>query len=462
VDSGIVFDAELIRRFDGRGPRYTSYPTADRFVDTFGAHTYRAYAARRNTGGLERDLALYVHLPFCRSSCFYCACSRIATNDDLRAGRYLEYLAREIDMQWRLFSDDARVGEMHWGGGTPTYYDLATLQTLWGRFAARFELAAGGDYSIEVDPRTVTVDSIGGLREIGFNRVSFEVQDFDPDVQRAVNRLQGEEETLGLIAAARRAGFPSVNVDLIYGLPKQTPASFDRTLDRVIAARPGRVAIYSYEHLPETFKPQQRIAEADLPGPEGRLQLLALAVDRLGTAGYEYIGMDHFALPEDALAVAQRQGRLRRGFQGYTTAPDRDLVGLGVSAIGAVGPSYSQNFRAVDDYYLRLDRGELPIMRGVELSLDDLMRRTVIQELMCHFTASKEVVSIAYLVDFDIYFAPELEALRELETAGLVALERSRIDVTPKGRFLIRRICMVFDRYLRGGPADRAPQSRVV
>jgi oxygen-independent coproporphyrinogen-3 oxidase len=350
---------------------------------------------------------------------------------------------------------------MHWGGGTPTWFDTATLRGLWSRLAGSFQLAADGEYSIEVDPRTVEPDAVGELRRIGFNRVSFGVQDFDPEVQRAVNRVQGEERTLETIAAARRSGFSSINVDLIYGLPKQTLAGFERTLARVIAARPERIALYNYAHLPHVFKPQRRIAAADLPAPEVRVQILALAVDCLGGAGYDYIGMDHFALPDDALAVAQRQGRLRRGFQGYTACAERDLVGLGVSAIGAIGASYSQNFRALDEYYLRLDRDELPIMRGMVLDSDDLTRRAVIQELMCHFTLSKEAISIAYLVDFDEYFAAELDALREFEALGMVALERGRLDVTPRGRFLVRRICMVFDRYL-AGPQDGGRYSRVI
>jgi oxygen-independent coproporphyrinogen-3 oxidase len=452
--NSIEFDAGLIRRFDRQGPRYTSYPTADRFVTTFDAETYRACCARRNAAGPERGLALYVHLPFCRDVCFYCACNKIVTRDNARTVRYLDYLMREIELQGALFSEDSRVGEMHWGGGTPTYYDAGVLQALWNKLAARFQLASDGEYSIEVDPRSAGADSIAALRAIGFNRVSFGVQDFDPDVQRAVNRIQSEERILEVMAAARRAGFSSINVDLMYGLPKQTLASFDRTLARVIALRPDRIALYNYAHLPELFKPQKRIAAADLPAPETRLELLALAIELLGAAGYEYIGMDHFALPDDALAVAQRQGRLRRGFQGYTASVERDLVGLGVSAIGSIGASYSQNFRALDDYYLRLDRGELPVMRGIALTPDDLLRRAVIHELMCHFAVSKQAMSVAYLVDFDSYFASELEEVREFEKVGLVRLEPGWVSVTPKGRFLVRRICMIFDRYLAGAPGD--------
>jgi oxygen-independent coproporphyrinogen-3 oxidase len=445
----IEFDADLLRRLDRTGPRYTSYPTADHFVEAFDGAAYGAWAGRRNIGGVQRPLALYVHLPFCRDICFYCACNKIVTRDAGKAARYLDYLGKEIDAQAVLFRDDPRVIQMHWGGGTPTYYDIDTLATLFARIAGRFDLAPGGEYSIEVDPRTVDAAAMQSLRGMGFNRVSFGVQDFDPRVQAAVHRLQGEEKTLEVIDAARRAGFESVNVDLIYGLPRQAAASFEATLGRVTAARPDRIALYSYAHLPHLFKSQRRIAGGDLPSPEDKLQLLGLAIRLLTRAGYVYIGMDHFALPEDALAVAQRQGRLHRNFQGYSVLADADQVGLGVSAIGAVGPTYSQNHRALEDYYDTLDRGELPVMRGVELTADDLVRRAVIQALMCQFTLSWESIEVAYLVDFDRYFAAELEELREHERMGLVSLDGSWITVSAKGRLLIRAICMVFDRYLR-------------
>ncbi|MCC7484342.1 MAG: oxygen-independent coproporphyrinogen III oxidase [Burkholderiales bacterium] len=457
----IDFDPDLVRRLDRQGPRYTSYPTADRFVEAFDAATYRAWTARRNPGGLDRGLALYVHLPFCSDVCFYCACNKIITRDRARGARYLDYLGREIALQGALFGEDRRVGEMHWGGGTPTWHGVHELAALWRRVGEHFELEAGGEYSIEVDPRTVTPESVAALRAIGFNRVSFGVQDFDPEVQAAVHRVQSEEATLATIEAARAAGFVSVNVDLIYGLPRQTLMSFNRTLARVTAARPDRVALYNYAHLPAQFKPQRRIAQADLPHAETKLKLLALAVERLGAAGYAYIGMDHFALPHDALAVAQRHRRLRRNFQGYTACADRDLVGLGVSAIGGIGPTYSQNFRTLEKYYGRLDGSELPVMRGVELGADDLVRRAVIQELMCHFTLCLESISLAYLIDFERYFAAELKELRELETLGLVSLEPGWLSVTPRGRFLVRRVCMVFDRYLARG-ADGGRFSRVI
>jgi len=458
---GIEFDAGLVRRFDRNGPRYTSYPTADRFAASFDAAAYAAWAGRRSIGGSERPLALYVHLPFCRDVCFYCACNKIVTRNAGKAAQYLEYLAREIDMQAALFSGDRRITQMHWGGGTPTYHDLEDLRALFLRLEERFDFSPRGEYSIEADPRTVDAAAVHTLHEMGFNRVSFGVQDFDPKVQVAVHRLQSEQETCGVIEAARQEGFESVNVDLIYGLPKQTLLSFDDTMARILKLKPDRVAIYNYAHLPHVFKPQRRIGDGDLPSPETRLELLGLAIRQMEAAGYVHLGMDHFALPGDALAVAQRQGRMHRNFQGYSAIADADLVGLGVSAIGAIGPTYSQNHRALEDYYRELDGGRLPVMRGVLLSPDDLLRRSVIQALMCNFALSKQALEVAYLIDFDSYFSVELAELREFEDLGLVTLKDDWLGVTAKGRFLIRSICMVFDRYLRQG-RDSPRYSRVV
>ena len=456
------FDAELVRRFGHRGPRYTSYPTADRFVEAFGPEAYRASVARRNTGGAQRSLALYVHLPFCRDLCFYCACNKIVTRDTGKAARYLEYLTREIDMQAALFREDTRVSHMHWGGGTPTFYGVSDLAVLWNTIGSRFNVMPDACCAIEVDPRSVDGAVVAELRAIGFNRISLGIQDFDRQVQLAINRVQDEEHTLSVLEAARRASFTSINADLIYGLPKQTPASFERTLLQVISAAPDRIALYAYAHLPAAFKAQKHmIPDGDLPSPEERLQLFGLALGRLGMAGYLHIGMDHFARPHDELAVAQRQGLLRRDFQGYSTGVECDLAGLGVSAIGAVGPTYSQNHRFLKDYYDRLDRGELPIMRGIELDRDDLVRRAVIQALMCQFALSREAVGAAYLIDFDRYFAPELEALREFQDCGLLELDEDWLTITPKGRFVIRGICAVFDRYLQHN-GDGGRYSRLI
>ncbi|MEK6594364.1 MAG: oxygen-independent coproporphyrinogen III oxidase, partial [Pseudomonadota bacterium] len=398
---------------------------------------------------IRRALSIYVHLPFCSTICFYCACNKLVTRDKTKGAKYLEYLAKEIALQGPLFSDDPLVQQMHWGGGTPTFYSAEQLSGLFSLLRRHFEFAADGEYSIEIDPRTVDEAAVAALREMGFNRMSLGVQDFDPEVQRAVNRVQSEEQTMSVMRAARQAGFLSINVDLIYGLPRQTLPTFNRTLARVVEARPDRIAVYNYAHLPTRFKPQRRIEEADLPSAEIKLKLLALAAQRLTEAGYAYIGMDHFALPEDALVLAQLGGRLHRNFQGYSTHADCDLAAFGMSAIGGLGPTYSQNHRDLEGYYDSLDRDELPIVRGVELNADDLLRRTVIQALMCHFVLSKEAIGLSYLIDFNVYFADELAELHELERMGLLSLDDCWIHVTPKGRALIRSICMVFDKYLR-------------
>ncbi len=457
----IDFDADLVHRYDRSGPRYTSYPTADRFVEAYGEGAYRGWAERRNIGGIERPLALYVHLPFCRDVCFYCGCNKIVTRNAEKAAGYLTYLGSEIELQAELFREDPRVTRMHWGGGTPTYYEMGRLRWLFDQIASRFAFMSRGEYSIEVDPRAADAATMEALGGMGFNRVSFGVQDFDPAVQAAVHRVQSEECTRAVIEAARRAGFESVNMDLIYGLPRQTLESLDATLAKVIAMRPDRIAFYNYAHLPATFKPQRRINEADLPAADAKLKLLGLAIARFTEAGYCYIGMDHFALPGDELATAQRQGRLHRDFQGYSTRAEADLVGLGVSAIGALGPTYSQNHRDLESYYECLDRGELPIMRGIELTPDDLVRRAVIHGLMCNFALSKEAIEIAYLVDFDRYFETELGELREFEKEGMLVAGDEWITVSPRGRFMIRSICTVFDKYLRAGRA-RGRYSRAI
>ncbi|HVS27790.1 MAG TPA: oxygen-independent coproporphyrinogen III oxidase [Burkholderiales bacterium] len=457
----VEIDLELIRRFDQLGPRYTSYPTADRFVEAFGADAYESWLARRNVGGISRPLALYVHLPFCSTLCYYCGCNKIVTRDRSKGVTYLKYLTQEIALQASALGDRVEVAQMHWGGGTPNFFTLDQVAELSEQLRDHFDFDIEGEYSIELDPRSADAGYVTGLREFGFNRVSLGVQDFDPDVQRAVHRIQSEAQTLEVIAAARDNGFRSVNIDLIYGLPKQTLVSFERTLERVIAAEPDRIAVYNYAHIPTLFKPQRRIRESDLPASDVRLKLLALAIRCLTAAGYQYIGMDHFAKADDSLAVAQRQGRLHRNFQGYSTHADCDLLALGVSAIGNVGPTYSQNFRALQDYYDALDRNTLPIMRGLELSADDLLRRAVIDALMCHFVLTKQSFAISYLVDFNRYFESELNELREFEQLGLVKLGDAEIRITPKGRLLVRNICMVFDRYLRQD-RERRHYSRVI
>jgi oxygen-independent coproporphyrinogen-3 oxidase len=461
VSASLVIDPGSIRKYGGSGPRYTSYPTADRFVEAFDAAAYRHWLRNRNVGGFARPLGLYVHLPFCGTICYYCACNKIVTKDHGRSAKYLKYLQREIRILADCLGDDRAIGQMHWGGGTPTFLSDAELAELMRMLRSEFDFAASGEYAIEIDPRTVTQERVALLARLGFDRMSLGVQDFDPEVQRAIHRVQGFDETQAVIRAARQHGFRSVNVDLIYGLPKQTLEGFSRTLDQVIRCDPDRIALYSYAHLPTLFKPQRRIAEADMPPPETKLELLTTAISRLDSAGYAYIGMDHFAKPEDDLAVAQRQGRLTRNFQGYSAAGDADILGLGVSAISTVGPVHAQNVKTLDEYYGRLDSGALPVMRGIELGADDLVRRAVIQALACHFEVSKEAIAIAHLIDFDRYFSVELAELKEMEKESLVTVSHEWITVTPQGRLLVRAICAVFDRYLRADHA-RSRYSKII
>jgi oxygen-independent coproporphyrinogen-3 oxidase len=450
AQSTVDFDAGLIARLSTSGPRYTSYPTADRFSDSFGYRDYLHAVADRRTRGNARPLSLYLHIPFCDTVCYYCACNKIVTKNREKAATYLAYLKREVEMQGALFAGVNEVEQLHFGGGTPTYLSDAQMGELMEHLRRCFRFASdeAGEYSIEVDPRTVSAGRVHSLRAQGFNRISLGVQDFDAGVQKAVNRIQPEEETRAIIAAARGAGFRSVSIDLIYGLPKQTPATMAATLDKVVAADPDRIAVYHYAHLPHLFKPQRRILDADMPDSDVKLRMLQLCIERLSAAGYVYIGMDHFAKPDDDLAVAQRQGRLHRNFQGYSTHADADLVSCGVSAIGAVGTTYSQNVKTLDAYYDALDRNELPVSRGTRLNMDDVLRRTVIQKLMCQFELSISVIEQAFPVVFRQYFAAELEQLAAMQADGLVSVNGDWISVSGKGRLLIRNICMVFDRYL--------------
>jgi oxygen-independent coproporphyrinogen III oxidase len=445
----LIVDLELIRRLDKNGPRYTSYPTADRFVETYNAESYCKWVAKREIAGNVRPLSLYIHIPFCNTLCFYCACNKVITKNKNKAGEYVRYLIKEMAMQAMLLGPDQVVEQLHFGGGTPTFLSDDEIKLVMTAIRQHFRLVKDGEYSIEIDPRKVSNETIALLGQAGFNRISIGVQDFDDKVQSAVNRIQSEEETLRVIHAARANGFKSVSIDLIYGLPKQTLEGFGVTLDKVIAANPDRLSIYNYAHMPTLFKPQRRIHEEDLPAPQVKLDILDMAVNKLTSAGYVYIGMDHFAKPEDELAVAQRLGKLHRNFQGYSTHSDCDLVALGLSSIGKIGPTYSQNYRELEDYYAALDRDVLPIMRGMELNADDLLRRAIIQALMCHFEFTKESFNKAYQIEFDKYFATELKELREYEREGLLEISPQSIKVTPKGRMLIRNICMVFDKYLR-------------
>jgi oxygen-independent coproporphyrinogen-3 oxidase len=460
VPAAAPLSTALLRQFDVAGPRYTSYPTADRFVDAFDADDYAlALQGRRDAGASAAPLSLYVHIPFCESLCYYCACNKIVTKHHEKATQYLAYLAREVRLQVAQLGRGTTVSQLHLGGGTPTFLNNAELGQLLGMLHEAFVFLPGGERSIEIDPRTVDAARLAHLASLGFNRLSFGVQDFDAEVQKAVHRIQPAHQVFDLMAEARALGFQSINVDLIYGLPRQNEASFDRTMAQVCELRPDRIALYAYAHLPERFKPQRRIAADELPDAAARVQMLARAVATLAEAGYVYIGMDHFALPNDPLAVAKREGRLHRDFQGYSTQPDGDLVALGVSAIGRIGSTYSQNAKTIDGYYDLLDQGRLPVVRGLALSRDDVLRRSVIMALMCRGHVNFDAMGEAHRVDFRHYFVTEFAALGPLAAQGLVRMTDHDIDVTPQGWFVVRAIAMVFDRYCR---ENRTRFSRVV
>jgi oxygen-independent coproporphyrinogen-3 oxidase len=449
-----VITPELLTRFDVPGPRYTSYPTADRFVEAFGESQYVQALQMRQSGafGQQLPLSLYVHIPFCESLCYYCACNKIITKHKERAADYLRYLSKEVELHTLHLGQGQAVSQLHLGGGTPTFLSDAQLRQLMAMLRQNFDFVPGGEYSVEVDPRTVTEQRLAVLAELGFNRLSFGVQDFDTAVQKAVHRLQPAEQVFALVDASRRLGFESVNVDLIYGLPLQTPESFDRTLAQVNRLRPDRIALYAYAHLPERFKPQRRIHANELPTGAAKVAMLSRSLDALTDAGYVYIGMDHFALPDDALAVAKRQGRLHRNFQGYSTQADCDLIALGVSSIGRIGSTYSQNAKTMEEYCDLLDQGHFPVVRGLALTRDDLIRRSVIMAIMCQGHLQYEAINLAWLIDFKTLFAKEMAQLQEMQAQGLVTLSAAGIQVTAIGWFLVRGVAMVFDRYVQ---ADR-------
>ena len=442
---------ELLRQYDVSGPRYTSYPTADRFVEAFFATDYVQALQQRRGGAaaLALPLSLYIHIPFCESLCYYCACNKIITKHHEKAAEYLRYLTREVELHTALIGTGQSVSQLHLGGGSPTFLSDDELRGLMAMLKRNFSFAPGGEYSIEIDPRTIDDKRLDTLAELGFNRLSFGVQDFDLAVQKAVHRVQPAEQVFALVAAARARGFESINVDLIYGLPMQSPESFDRTLAQVVELKPDRIALYAYAHLPERFKPQRRINTVELPSGGAKISMLSRSMAAFMGAGYVYVGMDHFALPDDALAVAKRQGRLHRNFQGYSTQPDCDLIALGVSSIGRIGATYSQNAKTLEEYYDALDHGNFPVVRGLALTRDDLVRRAVIMALMCQGQVQFESIDLAYLIEFRSYFAKELEALQALAEQGLVVLEDSGIQVTAKGWFFVRAVAMVFDRYLQ-------------
>ncbi len=459
-----VISDELLRRLDVPGPRYTSYPTADRFSEAFGPEDYRQALRDRaqgtNVGGVG-PLSLYVHVPFCEQVCYYCACNKVITKHHDRAAEYLDALEQEIALHVAELGAGQAVSQLHLGGGSPTFLSDDELKRLMAALRAAFRVVAGAEISIEVDPRTASPERLRALAAMGFNRISFGVQDFDPAVQQAVHRVQSFESVRDLVRAARECGFESINADLIYGLPKQTPASFERTIAQIAELRPDRIALYAYAHLPARFKPQRRIDAAELPPPEHRIRMLGGAISGFIGHGYTYIGMDHFALPGDALAAAKRQGRLHRNFQGYSTQPDCDLIALGVSSIGRMGATYSQNAKTLPEYYEALRAGRFPTQRGLALNRDDLLRRAVIMAIMCQGRVDFESIENAHLIRFREHFAAELEALKPLVDGGLVELDDDGIQVTETGWFFVRGVAVVFDRYLQGN-ASRERFSRIV
>lgn len=451
----LVFNNDLIKKYDKSGPRYTSYPTAIQFSENFREQDYFEQAKLSN----ERNtpLSLYFHIPFCDTICYYCGCNKIVTKNRNHAQPYLEAVYKELVLQGSLFKATRIVRQLHWGGGTPTFISHEQMTELMQQTRRHFTLLDddSGEYSIELDPREVTTSSINLLRKLGFNRISLGVQDFNPKVQQAVNRIQSYKETRDVILAARKNEFHSISLDLIYGLPFQTVESFSETVDKVLELEPDRLSVFNYAHLPEMFKTQRQINSDDLPSAENKLAILQHVTNKLIDAGYEYIGMDHFAKPTDELAIAQRERKLYRNFQGYSTNSDCDLVALGITSIGKVADSYSQNIKTIKEYTDVIESGHLPVFRGITLSQDDVLRREVINQLICHFELNFKEIENTFAINFPDYFAGELEQLREMETDSLLELTKDKISVLPEGKLLIRNICMVFDIYLKKNEGQR-------
>ena len=447
----VLFDRSLIEQYNQSGPRYTSYPTAPHFHETFGPTVFRQEVTEYLNKKLQRPLSLYVHIPFCDTVCYYCACNKVVTPDRSRAERYLQSLLREVALMGDLFGKERCVMQLHLGGGTPTYLNMEQLSRLQTALNDHFCLMDddSGEYGIEVDPREMPKGAIQALRQLGFNRISLGVQDLDENVQKAVNRIQPLELSTRVVNEARQAGFHSINLDLIYGLPLQSKRSFCHTLETVIhELDPDRLAVFNYAHLPQYFMPQRRVKPEQLPSAEEKLRILEATIRILTESGYVYVGMDHFAKPGDELAVAHRQGLLHRNFQGYTTHGDCDLLGMGSSSISQVGPFYAQNLKELESYYERIDAGELAIFRGLKLSRGDIIRREIIMRLICDFQLDRAMIEKKFDLNFAASFQPEMESMQRMVEEGLLQEEGTILRVSPGGRLLIRNICMVFDWYL--------------
>jgi oxygen-independent coproporphyrinogen-3 oxidase len=463
MENKVIFNEQLINRYDCSGPRYTSYPTAVQFSHAYGEEDYREWVGASNDDPIPASLSLYLHIPFCDTICYYCGCSKIVTKDKSKATGYVELLKKEIKMQGALFAKDRQVVQIHWGGGTPTFLEDDVIKDIFESLRQNFNVPEGdeGEFGIEVDPRTVDSKRIAKLRAIGFNRISFGVQDFDPEVQKAVNREHSAEQIIQVIDAARKNNFHSINIDLMYGLPKQTLESYEKTIQTTIDASPDRIAVYNYAHMPDMFKPQRRIDENELPLPEEKLKILQMTIEKLHQAGYVYIGMDHFAKKTDDLVKAQQKGTLHRNFQGYSTHANCDIIAMGITAISRIGDNYSQNVRTIEEYESCLDEQRVPVFRGFELEPDDVMRREIINQLMCNNELDIKRLEQKWGIKFNVYFESTLVHLRGMTGDGLLELSDEWISVTPEGRLLARTICMEFDRYLQESKKEQH-YSRVI
>ncbi len=461
ITTTIEFDRQLIEKLSGSGPRYTSYPTADRFYSSFTETDAINALSQRHIGALRKPISLYIHIPFCQTICYYCGCNKIITKNHTAADDYIRYLGLETALLTNIIGKKEPLSQLHLGGGSPSFLNEAQFSQLHALLEDNFTLSQHGEYSIEVDPRKIPPNTIHHLGKLGFNRISIGVQDFHPQVQQAINRVQSYQETADIIQAARQAAFRSISIDLIYGLPYQNIKTFAQTVDQVIKLEPDRIALYNYAHLPHLFKAQRRITENTLPLAHEKLDILQNTVHQLTNAGYLFIGMDHFAKPTDELAKALQQGRLYRNFQGYSTHGECDLIGLGISSIGQVGANFMQNTKNLEEYYHLIDNHQLPVAKGYKLNKDDLLRKGLIQSIMCQFNAYFPIFEEVYQIKFLDYFAPEMAKLKEFEQLQLVSVDKKSLTILPKGRFLVRNIAMIFDYYLNN-KQTQATYSRTI
>jgi oxygen-independent coproporphyrinogen-3 oxidase len=452
-DETLSVTGAILDRYNVPGPRYTSYPTAPEWTESFGPQDFEQSIEESNKVLPNRPLSLYMHLPFCESLCLFCGCNVVIKKDHSAALPYLQDLKWEIDWLARKLDPTRPVVQYHWGGGTPTYLSPTQIEDLFLYSKGKFKFAGDAEIGVEVDPRVTTERHAETLRLLGFNRISMGIQDFTPIVQKTVHRIQPYEATRDFFDVCRRLNFESINIDLIYGLPHQTPETFVESVDRVIQLRPDRVAMFSYAHVP-WLKRQQGSFAKHIPQGMDKFRIFRAGIERFTQAGYLYIGFDHFALPGDELCLAQQNRTLHRNFQGYTTKAGADLIGMGVSSISGIGAVYAQNFRELNDYYAAIEQERIPTMRGIRLTPDDILRRSVISRLLCHCILHKKEIEDEFNIRFEGYFAAEIKQLRRLESDGLVVLLPETIEVTLLGRIFLRNIGMVFDTYLRT-PKDR-------